>query len=504
VASSVVGCSSADSPSPVACCARRNSLRRAKKTLRWRCVALSRRRRGRLSGPVPGVLGAPVPVPCAAGGGAGVGVGGVQSVMIFGPTAGAPAAGRSATSDASASGDGGGRASAAPSAVASAGPASVTTGSGDASVVTAATTPASETAGASATGSGATGASATTGVSATGSGATGVSATGSGATGVSRSGAGSGTAGDSTKVSTTGPSTGGASAEGVSTKVSTAGASAAGVSAVACPFADPDSGVTAAVSAGCSVCSSEAGLSGEFGVTRRLSVRAASQDSRPPWDLPPGEVDHPPPGHREGRDVPPADAPERPGGGRRHNGRTVPGTALLVVDVQQAFGDASFWGARNNPACEANIARLIDDARARGDAVVFVRHDSVEAGSPLAPGHPGNAFQDVVTGEPDLLVTKHVNSAFLGEQDLDGWLRERGIDTIAVCGIQTNMCCETTARMGGNLGYDVRFVIDATHTFELRGPGGRVFSADDVAEMTAANLDGEFATVLGTADYLKR
>ena len=184
----------------------------------------------------------------------------------------------------------------------------------------------------------------------------------------------------------------------------------------------------------------------------------------------------------------------------------MPDAALIVVDVQQAFADAEHFppAQRNNPACEENVARLIADARERGDAVVFVRHDSQEPGSPLAPDAPGNAFQDVVTGEPDLLVTKHVNSSFLGEPDLDGWLKERGIGRIAICGIQTNMCCETTARMGGNLGYDVRFVIDATHTFDLEGPTGRVFAADEIAEMTAANLDGEFATVLTTADYLKR
>ena len=179
------------------------------------------------------------------------------------------------------------------------------------------------------------------------------------------------------------------------------------------------------------------------------------------------------------------------------------GEALLVIDVQRAF-DEPGWGSRDNPACEENIVRLIDDFRRRGEAVVFVRHDSTEPGSTLRPGQPGHAFKDVVSGEPDLLVTKSVNSAVLGDQDLDGWLKERGIDRVAVCGITTNHCCETTARMGGNLGYDVDFVIDATAAFDMTGPDGETFDAETVARMTAANLDGEFATVVKTDDYLAR
>ncbi len=123
-------------------------------------------------------------------------------------------------------------------------------------------------------------------------------------------------------------------------------------------------------------------------------------------------------------------------------------TALVVVDVQNGFDDPS-WGDRNNPECEANVARLIDAWRTRSWPIVFVRHDSVVVGSPLRPGSPGNDFKGVVSGEPDLLVTKSVHSAFLGDPDLDSWLREHNLAGVAVCGIQTNMCCETTARQAG-------------------------------------------------------
>jgi nicotinamidase-related amidase len=175
--------------------------------------------------------------------------------------------------------------------------------------------------------------------------------------------------------------------------------------------------------------------------------------------------------------------------------------ALLVVDVQRGF-DEPRLGRRNNPGCERTIATLIGAWRERAQPLVFVRHDSVEPGSPLRPGTDGNAFKDVVSGEPDLLVVKHVNSAFLGEPDLGEWLHGRGIGAVAICGITTNHCCETTARMAGNLGFDTYFVADATHTFDRPARDGTTIAADDVQRMTEANLQGEFARVVSAAELL--
>lgn len=179
------------------------------------------------------------------------------------------------------------------------------------------------------------------------------------------------------------------------------------------------------------------------------------------------------------------------------------GHALVMVDVQQGFADPT-WGRRNNPECEGNIEALLRAWRRAGAPIVFVRHDSTSADSPLRPGQPGNDLQGFISGEPDLLVTKSVNSSFHGSPDLDGWLKGEGISGIVVCGITTNHCCETTARVGGNLGYDVVFALDATHTFDRVGPDGVVVDADTLARVTATNLHGEFARVMSTADVLGR
>ncbi len=178
-----------------------------------------------------------------------------------------------------------------------------------------------------------------------------------------------------------------------------------------------------------------------------------------------------------------------------------PGMALVVVDVQRGFDHAA-WGIRNNCACELNIERLLEVWRAQCWPVVFVRHDSLLPDSPLAPGQVGNSFKAEVNGEPDLLVVKHVNSAFYGEPDLHAWLQQRAISGVVICGITTNHCCETTARMAGNLGYRTWFVLDATHTFDRRAMDGEWIRADELARTTAANLHDEFATVVGTADLL--
>ncbi|MFE6072662.1 cysteine hydrolase family protein [Streptomyces sp. NPDC056525] len=184
--------------------------------------------------------------------------------------------------------------------------------------------------------------------------------------------------------------------------------------------------------------------------------------------------------------------------------------ALVVIDVQKGF-EEEFWGKRNNPAAEENIAALIDLWQETGRPVVFVRHDSVEGSrSPLRVGYEGNAFKDFVEARrgkgsgPELLVTKSVNSAFYGEPSLDAWLSGREIGQIVIVGIQTNMCNETTARMGGNLGYEVVFPLDAMHTFDLEGPFGWSRSADELSQATAVSLHGgRFAKVVTTEEVVK-
>jgi nicotinamidase-related amidase len=180
--------------------------------------------------------------------------------------------------------------------------------------------------------------------------------------------------------------------------------------------------------------------------------------------------------------------------------RPGPQATLLLVDIQQGFDHPS-WGRRNNPAFAANVRALLAAWRAAGRPVVHVRHDSLEPASTLRPGQPGNDFRPEARpapGEP--VVPKHVTNAFVGT-GLEAVLQDLGSRELVVCGIQTNHCVATTARMAANLGYRTWVAADACATVGQTDRQGRAWTAEELHEVALMELDG-LARVLDTKDLV--
>lgn len=179
-------------------------------------------------------------------------------------------------------------------------------------------------------------------------------------------------------------------------------------------------------------------------------------------------------------------------------------TALLVVDVQMGFHEIEARGVgRNNPQALSHIAGLLAVFRSCGGLVIHVRHASTEPNSvfrPERPGYAGMPEAAAIPGEP--VVVKTVNAAFIGT-DLEQRLRDAGIVTVVIAGATTNHCVETTARMAGNLGFDVQLVRDATWTYDRIGPDGEHHPAHAIHAMTLSNLNGEFARIVSSDDVIK-
>lgn len=178
-------------------------------------------------------------------------------------------------------------------------------------------------------------------------------------------------------------------------------------------------------------------------------------------------------------------------------------TALLVIDAQESFRQRpDEWAATANPDAVDNISRLVDHARAVGDQVVWVTHSEPGSGGVF---DPANSFVRVISDlDPqgdEIAVTKTTVNAFTST-DLEAQLRRLGVERVVVCGIRTEQCCETTARMAADLGFAVEFVTDATTTSAIAANDGlEAVSGDEIMRRTESILAARgFATVIRTAD----
>src|ERR1700759_5537619 len=145
-------------------------------------------------------------------------------------------------------------------------------------------------------------------------------------------------------------------------------------------------------------------------------------------------------------------------------------TALVRIDLQNAI-----VGMNPAPHSSAQVVensrKLADAFRVHGAPVVYVRVDLNDF-MKLAVDQPHNLGKKPLPAAAaeitpsagfqhgDILVTKRHWGAFAGT-DLEQQLKSRGIDTVVLTGISTNVGVESTARQGTGLGFAFVLVEDA-------------------------------------------
>lgn len=175
-------------------------------------------------------------------------------------------------------------------------------------------------------------------------------------------------------------------------------------------------------------------------------------------------------------------------------------SALIVIDVQASFLPRPYWDETDVPAFRQALLALIDGCRQHGVPVVHVFHEEGEGPFSAASGLVRPL--DWLPTNAEARFTKHVHNAFT-DTGLGPWLTERGIDHLIICGIRTEQCCETTARVASDLGYHVDFVTEATLTFAMTHPRtGRRHTAEALREHTELVLEGRFARIATVPEVL--
>ena len=171
--------------------------------------------------------------------------------------------------------------------------------------------------------------------------------------------------------------------------------------------------------------------------------------------------------------------------------------ALIVVDMQNAYAskdgylDKAGFDISGTESCIENTAKAISTARKAGMTIIYFQNgwdpEYVEAGGPGSPNwYKSNAMKtmrkqpelmgsllakgswdyelvDPLTPQDgDIVIPKTRYSGFCNT-NLDSILRSRGINTLVLTGIATNVCVESTARDAFFLEYFAVVLADATH-----------------------------------------
>lgn len=179
-------------------------------------------------------------------------------------------------------------------------------------------------------------------------------------------------------------------------------------------------------------------------------------------------------------------------------------TCLIVIDAQESFRHRPYFTEYGLPAYLAAQNALIAGARASGMPIVRIFHVD-------GPKTPANSFavesghvrpiEGLADFEADATFHKSRHSALVGT-GLEVWLHQQGIQRLIVSGIRTEQCCETTTRHASDLGYTVRFVPDATLTWDMTQPDGAPLDADAIKARTATVLKDRFAAICSVEQAL--
>jgi nicotinamidase-related amidase len=175
--------------------------------------------------------------------------------------------------------------------------------------------------------------------------------------------------------------------------------------------------------------------------------------------------------------------------------------ALLVIDMQNEYVSGAL--PISYPPVEHSLERIgraLDVAESADIPVIVVQQTAPESSPIFAAGsHGAELHRTVATKRRDLLLSKTLPSCF-ADTDLDQWLRENGIDTVAIAGYMTQNCDESTARDAAHRGYRVEFLSDATGTLSMSNEAGTI-GARELHEAVTIVLQSRFAAVITTEQW---
>lgn len=145
--------------------------------------------------------------------------------------------------------------------------------------------------------------------------------------------------------------------------------------------------------------------------------------------------------------------------------------ALLIIDMQvmpfvwKDYGGKSLY---QEEKLLENTKRLIDKARKRNSPVFYIMFTEPKSSLRSENQPLWQVHEQIAPVAHDHVIVKHYADSFL-ESELHTQLQDNGIDTLVMCGLQTEYCVDTTVKSGYSRGYQVELVKDCHSTYDSDG-----------------------------------
>jgi len=174
--------------------------------------------------------------------------------------------------------------------------------------------------------------------------------------------------------------------------------------------------------------------------------------------------------------------------------------ALLIVDIQNDYFPGGAMELVGSAEAAERAAALLAAFRGRGLPVIHMQHVSLRPGATFfLPKTEGvKIHASVAPAQSETVIEKHFPNSFRETPLLDH-LRGKGIERLAIAGMMTHMCIDTTTRAAADLGFECQLAHDACATRDLAFAGTKVV-AKDVHNAFVAALNGPFAKALSAGE----
>lgn len=149
-------------------------------------------------------------------------------------------------------------------------------------------------------------------------------------------------------------------------------------------------------------------------------------------------------------------------------------SALLIIDMQEYFlNPSSHAFIPSSATILSGVKKLISIYSKKNLPVIFTLHSNTNENAGLMrkwwpdllrEGYAESLLAKELNSSDGIIVKKNQYDAFYNT-NLENILKSKNISQVIVCGVLTNICCETTARSAFVRGFETFFAIDGTAAY---------------------------------------